>query len=241
MDPITVKSSGMRLTLAALIALAVLLVACGSPQRPAPASGPRPPEAAPEILEVVCRADGTTELKTDRVQAMPDGVHIRVDNRAGEDVSLGGIDFPEGVGERVERFEPGRQEVACWPFSRHESPEPEPLPIQVLDPEGYWRSSELECAPGEMESAVTIDYFAEAKGKRGDPEEITRKTVTGLESGDEILTVGYPDAENRKIAIVRDGKMIAVFSYWPAQKDSWLVGDYSTCESSGISTSAGSR
>ena len=227
----------MRFTWAASLVLPVLLVACGNPQARDATAGSEPPGPAAGILEVICRADGDTEIVSERVQAEPDGVHVRFDNRAGEPATLSGtaLDFSEGVTEQVAPMAPGRHKVACWPHSKHGGPEPKLLAIEVLDPENRWRAGELECTKSELVSSVQMDYVADAEGKVGDPEEITRKTANGIGPGDEVLTVGYPDAENRKIGVRRNGKLVAVFSYWPALKGGWLVGDYSTCESSGIS------
>jgi hypothetical protein len=233
----TVEHSAMKRMWIALTIWPILLSACGNPQGPNSRSGPGRAEEIPTRLDVVCHEDGSTELVNERVQALPDGVHIRVDNRAGEFISLNGtaLDFSEGVTEQVARSEPGELKVACWPGSKHTEPEPERLSIQIHDPENYWRPGELECAEGELIADSTIDYFAGAKGLTGNPEDIARKTVNGIKTGDEIATVGYPKAESREVAVDRDGKTIALLHYSPAPKGGWLLEGYSTCESSGIS------
>jgi hypothetical protein len=221
----------------ALMILPVLLGACGNPQSPASDSSSRPPDTIPKQLDIVCHEDGTTELRNKSVQALADGVHIQLDNRAGEFVSLNGtaLDFSEGVSEQVAQSKPGELKVACWPGSKHTEPEPERLSIQIHDPENYWRPGELECAEGEMIAESTIDYFAGAKGPTGNPEDIARNTVNGIKADDQIATVGYPKAESREVAVDRDGKTVALLSYSPAPKGGWLLEGYSTCESSGIS------
>lgn len=214
-----------------------LLAACGSPQASPPGSRPGSSGAAPKRLQVVCHEDGSTGLRNESVGALPDGVHIRVDNRTSEFVSLTGtsFDFTEGVTEQVVPLAPGRHEVACWPGSMHGGGEPEGLPIRVLDPGDHWRPGELECEPDDGESRVTIDYFDEAPGEKGDPEDIARRSANGIEEGDEFITVRYPEAEHREVAVVRDEKRVALFSYWPAQNGGWLLDGYSACGSSGIS------
>jgi hypothetical protein len=233
----TVEHSAMKRMWVALMFWPVLIGACGNPQGPTSRPGPRPAEEIPTRLDVVCQEDGSTELINDRVKALPDGVHIQVDNRAGEFVSLNGtaLDFSEGVTEQVARSEPGELKIACWPVSKHTGPEPEGIAIEIHDPENYWSPDELECAEGELITNSTIDYFADAQGPTGNPEDIARKTVAGIKTGDEIVTVGYPKAESREVAVDRDGKTIALLRYWPAQKGGWLLEGYSTCESSGIS------
>jgi hypothetical protein len=86
----TVEHSAMKRMWIALTIWPILLSACGNPQGPASGSGPRPAEEIPARLDVVCKEDGSTELINDRVKALPDGVHIQVDNRAGEFVTLNG-------------------------------------------------------------------------------------------------------------------------------------------------------
>src|SRR5687768_15956276 len=96
--------------------------------------------AAPDVLHVTCRADGSTLVESKRVSARADGVHIAVDNRAGEPASVGEFgDFEAGESSAVVPFvTPGRADVACYPYSKHEGPEPAALNVKVVDPEGHW-------------------------------------------------------------------------------------------------------
>ncbi len=226
----------MRRTWVLLAIWAAVVAACGGSEDPS-AAGPNPtiPNNVPARLDIVCHGDGSTELINEEVRASADGVHIQVDNRADEFVSLNGtgLDFSEGVTEQVARSAPGELKVACWPGSKHTDPEPKRLVIQIHDPEDYWTPSELEC-PDQLIVSAVLDYISGPVGTKGDPEEIAREKVNGIEADDEIITVGYPEAEYRELAVKRDGETIALLSYSPAQEGSWLLGGYSACDSAGI-------
>ena len=220
----------------ALMIWPVVLGACADTGSTVSQSSPSPSRGIPSRLDIVCHADGSTELQNEEVQASPDGVHIRVDNRAGESVSINGagLDFAEGVTEQVASSAPGELKVACWPGSMHAGPEPDRLAIQIHDPESYWIPSELECPKDELVASATLDYVSDSVGTKGDPVEIAREKVKGIEADDGILTVGYREAEYRQVAVERDGVTIALLSYSPAQEGSWLLAGYSACDSAGI-------
>jgi hypothetical protein len=216
---------------------AALITACGGSNAPS-ASATNQPNVSeiPARLDVVCQADGSTEVVNDEVRASPDGVHIQVDNRAGEFVSLNGtgLDFSEGVTEQIARAAPGELRVACWPGSKHTDPEPEPIAVRIHDPEGHWIPGELECPRDELIVASTLDFASNSDGHRGDLEEIVRETVEGVGSDDTIRTVGYPQAEYREVAVERNEETIALLSFSPGSNDGWLLGGYSACSSAGI-------
>jgi hypothetical protein len=219
-----------------VIVVTLALGACGDPEAEPGAASP-PPPASPDRLEIVCREDGSTELVTDRVRAQADGVHVQVDNRAGEFVSINGVglDFKKGVSEQTARAAPGELKVACWPGSMHEEPEPERQPVEIVDPDGHWVAAELECPRDKLAASAILDYASDSIGIQGDPEDITRSKMEGLEDGDEITTVGYPESAPREIAIERSGETIALVSYSRAHKGGWFLDGYDTCDSSGIS------
>ena len=221
------------------IAVVVLLCACGTAQEAGPGSGAGTPTGIPARLDIVCRADGSTELLNTEVRASADGVHIQVDNRAGEFVSLNntGRDFSEGVTEQVAASEPGDLKVACWPGSMHRGPEPELHAATVHDPDGYWVQGELECPRDDLIAATTNDFMGGSQGIDGDPERIARKQMDGLEPDDEIFTVGYPEGEQREVAIERNDEIIALLSYYEPEEGGWLLGSYSACDSARINES----
>lgn len=226
----------MRRMWIVLMVWPAVLGACGNPEAAVSRAGPSPSDGIPTRLDIVCREDGSTELTNQEVQASPDGVHIRVDNRADEFVSINGtgLDFSEGVTEQVARSAPGELKVACWPGSKHNGPEPERLAIQIHDPENHWIPGELECSRDQLVASATLDYVSDSAGTEGDPEEIAREKVKGIEADDEIITVGYPEAEYREVAVERNEETIALLSFSPAPKSGWLLGGYSACDSGGI-------
>jgi hypothetical protein len=214
--------------------LAAGVVACGSPVSGA-RSGRQPsaPNDIPVRLDVVCHEDGSTELLNNHVRALADGVHIQVDNRAGELVSLNGVrlDFSEGVTEQVAHPAPGEVRIACWPGSMHEGREPERVAIRVHDPDDHWIPGELECSRDRQIAATTLDYFGAAQGTVGDPEEIAREKMKGIADDDIVSTVGYPRAEYREIAVERNDETIALLSFSPAPNGGWLLDSYLACAS----------
>jgi hypothetical protein len=125
--------------------------------------------------------------------------------------------------------------IACGNPQEPALPNEGTAPKASTTPEGGGRPTELECSPGEHTVASSIDYFAEPAGEKGNPEDIARRTVSGIESGDEILTVGDAQEDAREIGVVRDGKLIAKLSYMLAQNGGWYLDGYTACESSGIS------
>lgn len=219
------------------IAFSALLAACGEPDPATTGAGGPPSPDVPAVLEIVCHEDGSTELLDTDVRAQPDGVHMRVDNRAGEFVSINGagLDFSEGVTEQTARTAPGEVKVACWPGSKHTEPEPERQAVRIHDPDGYWVHAEMECPRDPAIAETIIDYADDGSGAQGNPEDLARDDLKGLEPDDEISTVGYPEAEPRQIAVERNEETVALLSYGAAQKGGWYLSSYSTCGSSDLS------
>lgn len=216
------------------LACLVLAVACGSPEEGRPLGSDEVPPP-PNMLEVVCRADGSTQLLNDEVAAQPDGVHVRVDNRAGEPVSVSVADFDAGISEQTLDLAPGTAEVGCYPFSMHEGPPPPEERVEILDPAGHWVDGEVRCGgQGVMVESATLDYVAGARGEQGDPVDLAEQRVRGLEPNDEVLAVGYPEAPSREVGIVRGGDVAAVLHYEPAEDGGWLLGSYEACASAGL-------
>jgi len=228
----------------ALVVTAVLLLAaCGAESQPGteePAQASSPSEKSAEtssLLKVICYDDGSTELLDDTVKASADGVHIQVDNRAGEFVSLNGtaIDFGEGITEDVAQVAPGEAKVACWPGSMHRGPEPKRLPVTVIDTAGHWRPGELGCGEDSLIAGQTNDYADGSPGIEGEPVDIVRENTPGLEEGDEVVPIGYPEANyGRAVGVKRDGAFVAIIGFTPTDKGRWLIGGGSTCADSGI-------
>lgn len=220
------------------VSIVALLGACDAPSPPDAGNEPM----VSSELAVVCNADGTTQLNNFDVVTSSDGVHINMDNRAGETVSLNGTgrDFEEGITEQVSQIPPGDYEVACWPLSKHSGPEPDTQTILVTDPKGLWARPGLTCPKGTPGTgSATLDYASGASGEKGDPIELARRVLRRMDTTDEVVTVGYPDAEFREVALIRDNKQIAHLSYSPTEDGGWLLGGYSACDPKMVDISGG--
>jgi hypothetical protein len=217
--------------------MALLASSCAdrpAPDRPTsvdPATG-----RAADPLTLTCTREGGTELSASQVEAQADGVHVHVENRSGEPASLNGLgyDAEPGSSDIVTSTPPGSVDVACWPFSGHEGPEPDTTRLDILDPNAYFVSSELECE-GNLSWSQVNDFIAGAEGTPGEPVDIARDRIHGLEPGDELLPTGYPEREDAaSIAVVRNGSTVAVAGFQRADDGGWLLGGGSGCDETDI-------
>ena len=214
----------------------VLAWACARPEDNAPPRG-ESPDAHPTTVQIVCERDGSTRLLTPQVTAQADGVHVQVENRAGEPVSMNGLglDFDEkGISEQVATEPPGTVRVACWPFSRHDGPEPPRQPLEILDPNRYWVNPEPECPAGALGLGAILDYGAGAEGETGDPVDIARRRLHGVRPEDVVERAGYPQARHAIVRVVRDGRPVAAATFQATAGGGWLLGGLDTCSGSGI-------
>ena len=219
-----------------LSVLAVASVGCGDPPEGGPQSSPTEPPRVTQV-ELVCHADGRTELLTPEVDAAPDGVHVAVDNRAGEPVELVGLgtDFSEGRSTLVVTSAvPGRVGVACSPHSTHGSnEEPERVSLIIRDPDDVYRDPELEC-PEDLAMSSIHDHFGVGPGEQGDPVDLARDDIEGLRDSDVVERGGYPDAENATVRITRSGNTIATLGYSAAERGGWLWDGANICSGVGL-------
>jgi hypothetical protein len=215
----------------------VLTVSCAD--GPRPSSGAEEASPAPGLVELVCERDGTATLSSPDVTARPDGVHLVVDNRYDEPVSVAGFDADPGITRWTLGAAPGPFEVMCWPFSEHGEQPPERLTIDVRDPEGlYVPPPGLEC-PTEEQSGTTIDYLEGAEGVSADPSETVRASLSGIVDSDELFvwTGGYPEQDHHggaSVSVARDGSIVAIVGVSLADDDRWVVAGLQACVSSGI-------
>jgi hypothetical protein len=213
--------------------LVVVGVGCGWPISSTDAD--RRSDELPEVAELVCASDGSTKLLTPEVAAQPDGVHVIVHNRAGEPVSLNGLglDFDEGVSEHVSHVSPGRLGIACWPYSQHRGKEPEPVPLRVRDPHQYWVTPELECESGLVGSSIS-DFAAGSPGEEGQPVDLARQHLEGLEATDVVEAAAYPESPNPVVRVVRGRDTVATVSFIPGKGGGWLLAGSEICSETGI-------
>jgi hypothetical protein len=230
--------ASMLARLAVAVASAAVAVACAdAPRTPSAVVVPSP---APSRVELVCERDGTATLSSPVVAARPDGVHLVVDNRFDEPVSVAGFDADPGITRWTLGVAPGPYDVMCWPFSEHgEGEPPERLTIEVRDPNGlYVPAPDLAC-PTDERSSTIIDFLDEAEGLSTDPIEAVRMSLSGILESDELFfgAGGYPDQDHgggSSVAVSRDGTVVAIVDLSLGDEDRWLVAGIRACVSSGI-------
>jgi hypothetical protein len=196
------------------------------------------PVAAP-FVEIVCTEDGGTRLWTPVVEVQSDGVHLDIDNRAGEPTSffgLGNLDAEEGRTKVVITEPPGKQRIACYPYSQHESDaKPVKYDLELVDPKGHWISTELECEPGSMGQSTQSDYFQPlGDGLSKDPVQLVHHGVKGLEADDVVELAGYPEAETPTVRVVRAERVIATFGFIKADDGGLAIERSELCASDGL-------
>jgi hypothetical protein len=212
------------------MALSVLFIACAN----APPPGSDPADV-PDVAEVVCEADGSTTVRTPEVLVQPDGVHVHVLSRLDEPAQVVGLGRDVDAGETgyVTQVAPGRVAVACYPYSQHETVEDPPTtPMEILDPDGLYTDGDVECSGSMVEM---IADFAEPplEGQRV-PLPAVRAEIRGLDDDDEVLHVGYPEQPDARVAVRRDGQVVATFSFVTFDGEEWVIEGSSICESSGL-------
>lgn len=229
------RTTGQRLAgCAGLVCL--LISACGEP--PTEPAGEEPP--APKSLEIVCHEDGTTSLSSDRVAAQPDGIHFTVENRSGESASINGfaVDVGKGTSANVAHTPPGTVKVACWPFSKHRGEEPEPHPVEVLDPENLWVDPELDCPPGPTnlaESAIR-DFVDTSKSEFDDPVAAARDYFDNFQEEDVVEIAGYPEGEPPVVRVARGEYVVASVGFLRADDGGVIIETHQLCAGAGIKT-----
>ncbi|HET9672166.1 MAG TPA: hypothetical protein VFQ40_04885, partial [Actinomycetota bacterium] len=177
-----------------------------------------------------------TTIRTPQVLVQPDGIHVHVVSHLHESASVLGLtnDVDPGETEYVSTASPGVIEVGCHPFSQHAEggDDPAMVHLEALDPEGIYRDGEIQCSG--MTSS-SIGDFAEAplEGLRV-PIEAARPKIHGLEDDDEVFHVGYPEQADARVAVRRDGQVVATFSFVTFDGEEWVIEGSSICGSSGL-------
>jgi hypothetical protein len=209
--------------------VAVALAACADQASPT-----RDGSAVPARAEIVCRADGSTELSTSSVRALPDGVHVLVRSQLDEPASVNGLGVDVSPGRRsdVLSIGPGTLDVACWPFSEHGSAEPPTTPLKIVDPDDLYVDPELDCGGGMIGSTIS-DFIAPGPKAGVIPPEEARRQIGGLSADDQVVYGGYPEQRARPVLVVRDDAVIANISFGLSGSD-WVRMGSSVCDESGL-------
>jgi hypothetical protein len=215
------------------------LAACGSGEDadsggPAESTEPEP-TSLPDVARVVCDEKGV-HVETSSVTAQPDGIHFEIVNETGSERSVAvqnaqgtgaGMSVHAGTSTHVVDVEPGALTISC------SDPTAEPgtgAPLEVVDEDGVWVSTRLEC---EAQFSQVVDYIQGASGETTDPLEAARTAVEdfGLEADDVFERAGYPDTDTTRVRMMRDGEPIAVVDLLDDGTGKWLVSMVTGCSS----------
>jgi hypothetical protein len=222
-----------RLALLALVA-GFGLAACGSaPDQEAAPQDDQEPAALPDVARIVCKANGPPAVETPAVRPQSDGVHLEVVNETGTDLALVlptlGTNAPKGTSTQIVDLGPGEFTIACR-SADDLADEPAATPLEVVDEDGVWVSTTLECP---QQFSQINDYMVGAKGETSDPVEAARKGLQGhaLEPDDVFEPAGYPDADVARVRVVRAGETVAVVDLIDDGSGKWLVSMVTGCSS----------
>jgi len=190
-------------------------------------------EGVATSLELTCRTDGSIEVSATTVQAQPDGVHLLVVNRYDEPVSIGGFDADPGRSTWTMAFAPGVESFSCWPFSQHDSgDEPSGKDVEIVDPAGMYVDGKVEC-DGQMWASIAD--FSEAPDDDGPPPlDVARTQIAGLRDTDILRVQGYPEQDGAGVIVIREGRVIASFSFVRFLDSPWTIAGGTGCADSGL-------
>ncbi|HJS27852.1 MAG TPA: cupredoxin domain-containing protein, partial [Actinomycetota bacterium] len=218
---------GNRIALYEVLAVPIRLL-------PSAASG-----SVPEVATVTCEGASIT-VDTSVVAAQSDGIHIDVttigdtpvsfhvaeDAGADSAVSSQGRGTNESSAEVILQSAPGRYVLSCT------APQEGGVGIaslEVVDPNGSFVPAEPECSGGEA-WGMSPAYAPGALGDRGDPVEIARMRLTGLQEGDVVERAGYAQGDGTAIVrIVRDGAVVAKVELFDDGQGGWLLSSMDGC------------
>jgi hypothetical protein len=235
-------------TVALLVAIAGSVAAFsafrGSGGQVAGASGgagvTTPAPAGPaDVAGFTCDSTGTIAPSSLTVQAQPDGVHVAVTNTADERISFtvsGGessIYFvdqgeadPGERGEIVLGLPPGDAKVSCVLGSMRGIDTSPVADLLVEDPTGSYVPIGMDCP---KTSQVSGDA-ASAVRFRGDPVEVARQHLSGLEFDDAVERAGYPTSSEKPIVrVVRNGDIVAMATFKGDPPNGWFIETLLTC------------
>jgi hypothetical protein len=183
---------------------------------------------------LTCATDGTTNLSDDTIQPRPDGIHISVDNRYDEPVSVAGFDANPGATDWVFPSGPGTMDLMCWPFSQHGSgDEPERISLEIVDPLGLYVDGSLPCE-GDIQQSTIVEW-AEAPVNDGPPPlDVARNVIDGLRPDDVLRVDGYPEQEGGAVIVIRDGSIVGRYGISRFRGESWTITSGSACEGTGL-------
>ena len=191
------------------------------------------PAGAADVAGFTCDSTGTIAPSSLTVDAQPDGVHVAVTNTADERiwftvsggessiyfVNQGGAD-PGERGEIVLGLPPGDAKVSCVLDSMRGIDTSPIADLLVKDPTGSYVPIGMDCP----KSNQTSGDAASAVRFQGDPVEVARQHLSGLEYDDAVERAGYPmDSEKPIVRVVRNGDVVAMATFKGDPQDGWLI------------------
>jgi hypothetical protein len=189
------------------------------------------------IAEFTCEGtgSGTIAPSSEDVAAQPDGVHVAVTNLADERISftVGGSDSTMHVvgqgeadpGERTELVvaaPPGDAHVSCVIASMSGSDTAPMADLRVADPAGSYISIGMGCP-------MSSPPIEDATAFGGDPVEVARQHLSGLEYDDAVERAGYPEAKEPIVRVVRNGDVVAMAAFRAAGQEGWRIETLGAC------------
>ena len=191
-----------------------------------------------DVAEFACDGTGTITPTRSVVAAQPDGVHIAITNTAATPVSytvgrsvsdpIGGGGAPPGERARdVWQLPPGSATVSCSAVSDGGTGVASPADLQVVDPLASYVSADLGCTGGQ--SGLGSAYPEGAVGVQGDPVEIARQHLSGLEFDDRVERAGYPESSLPVVRVVRRGGVVASATFLGDGAGGWLLETLDVC------------
>ena len=191
-------------------------------------------EAPVDVAQFTCDASGSITPSNSVVAAQPDGVHVAISNTGDTPVSFsieglgGGGAEPGEHKETVWQIPPGPATVSCGMITDGGTGVASSATLEVVDPNGLYVPADLECASGEAYGSGG-DYADGANGFAGDPVQVARDHVWGLEFDDLIERAGYPDSRLPVIRVVRDGAIVGKVTLRDDGSGGWLDDSVEGC------------
>jgi len=203
--------------------------------------------AAADVLLVTCGPDRPPEISTPVVRTHPDGIHIQVrgapdtealvvrsSSRPGWAWSSGSNGIEDEV---VMAVTPGEAYATCFSGGPIAAPSPGAAQqdyegsFTIVNPDGYWISTELTCAfdpdPHNVE--------AEVASASETIEAAARRIIPGINDSDVAEAAGYRNAPGNReeIRVVRDGEVVAWANGFAFRGETWSL-EVTACQGSEI-------